>query len=175
MGKFGVCSDTSNSNLNCAFLFKSDPGLATRLFTLFNCASIEGIEGKRFLEADWSVECDVGEHTTMAFIGVAFMLLYIVGIPLFMFMLLFRNRRALHDAAHPRHKEVLFELGGLYTQYESKYYWFEVLIIIHKCFMTGALCVIGKNSTVQPLVATLFQLIFLLTVLKLSPVSGEMS
>jgi hypothetical protein len=56
-------------------------------------------------------------------------------------------------------------------QYEPEYYWFEVLIIIHKCFMTGALVIIGENSTVQPLVATLFQMGFLLTVLKLSPVS----
>ena len=36
--------------------------------------------------------------------------------------------------------------------------------------MTGALVIIAKGSTVQPLVAVLFQLIFLLTVLKLAPV-----
>ena len=48
-----------------------------------------------------------------------------------------------------------------------------MLIIIHKCFMTGALVIIGENSTVQPLVATLFQMGFLLTVLKLSPVSAS--
>ena len=93
-----------------------DPGLATRLFTLFNCASVEGIAGQRFLEADWSVECNVGDHAAMAVVGVAFMLLYIVGIPLAMFLLLFKNRRALHDKAHPRHQEVMFELGGLFAQ-----------------------------------------------------------
>ena len=52
----------------------------------------------------------------MTVVGVAFMLLYIVGIPLSMFVLLFKNRRALHDEAHPRHKEILFEFGGLYAQ-----------------------------------------------------------
>jgi hypothetical protein len=35
--------------------------------------------------------------------------------------------------------------------------------------MTGALVIIGENSSIQPLVATLFQLTFLLVVLKLSP------
>ncbi len=54
-------------------------------------------------------------------------------------------------------------------QYEPQFYWFEVVIILHKCFMTGALVIIGENTTVQPLAATLFQLGFLLTVLKLSP------
>lgn len=40
--------------------------------------------------------------------------------------------------------------------------------------MTGALCIIGTRSTVQPLVATLFQLAYLLTVLKLSPYASDL-
>ena len=51
---------------------------------------------------------------------------------------------------------------------QPQYWWFEVLIILHKCFMTGALCVIGENST-KPLIAVLFQLAFLLIVLKTAP------
>ena len=57
-----------------------------------------------------------------------------------------------------------------FRQYEPKYWWFECFIITHKMLMTGALVIIAKGSTVQPLVAVLFQLIFLLTVLKLAPV-----
>ena len=97
---------------------KPDPGLATRLFTLFNCAQVDGVEGVRYLEADWSVECDVGEHATMAVLGMAFMLLYILGIPLTMYVLLFKNRRALNDEAHPNHEHVLFKYGGLFAQCE---------------------------------------------------------
>ena len=150
-----------------------DPGLATRLFTLLNCASIGGIEGKRFLEADWSIECHVNEHAAMTVVGAAFILLYILGIPMLMFALLFKNRQALHNENHPHHESVYFEYGGLYSSYEQKYYWFEVLIMMHKCFMTGALVVIGENSTIQPLVGSLFQLGFLLCVLKLSPYSSN--
>ena len=152
--------------------YYTDPGLATRLFTLFDCTSVDGIADTRFLKADYSVKCAVGEHVAMTVVGIVFMLLYIVGIPAFMFVQLFKNRKALHDEAHPKHREVLFEYGGLYSSYEPKYYYFEVLIIVHKCFMTGALVIIGENSTVQPLVATLFELCYLLVVLKLSPVSG---
>jgi hypothetical protein len=154
-------------------MLHTDPGLATRLFTLFNCAPIDGIEGKRFLEADWSVECGVNEHAAMAVVGAAFMLLYILGIPLLMFALLFKNRQALHDENHPQHENVYFEYGGLYSSYEQKYYWFEVLIMTHKCFMTGALVLIGENSTVQPLTGSLFQFGFLLCVLKCSPYDSD--
>ena len=45
---------------------------------------------------------------------------------------------------------------------------------MHKMLMTGALCIIGARSTVQPLVATLFQLTYLLTVLKLSPYASDL-
>ncbi len=39
--------------------------------------------------------------------------------------------------------------------------------------MTGALCIIGDGSMLQPLVGTLFQLMFLLAVLKLSPYDSD--
>ena len=39
--------------------------------------------------------------------------------------------------------------------------------------LQGALVIIGANTTVQPLVGTLFQLAFLLVVLKLAPYQGD--
>ena len=132
---------------------------------------MRGIPDTRFLEADWSIQCDVGEHASMMILGVAGQLLYIVGIPVSMFVILFRNRRALHNPSHPKHEACVYELGGLYQQYEPSYWWFECLILAHKMILTGALCIIGEDSSMQPLAATLFQLVYLLTVLKLSPVS----
>ena len=146
------------------------PSLATRLFTLLKCEEVQGIPGKQFLEADWSVECFVGEHATMAGVGALGFVLYIVGIPVAMVLVLLRVRNALHDPAHPNHLHVMYTFGGLYAQYEPKFWWFEFAIMIHKTLLTGAVCLIGRQSIVQPLAATLFQLIFLLLVLKLSPV-----
>lgn len=40
-------------------------------------------------------------------------------------------------------------------------------------FMTGALCVIGQGSSLKPLIAVLFQLTFLLVVLKLAPYADD--
>ena len=40
-------------------------------------------------------------------------------------------------------------------------------------FMTGALCIIGAGSPLQPLVAILFELMYLLAVLKLAPYESD--
>jgi hypothetical protein len=93
-----------------------------------------------------------------------------VGIPFAMWFILFKNRKALWDTDHGHHGHTFYRYGGLYSQYEPQFWWFEVAIILHKMLMTGALCVIGQGSTVQPLVAVLFELMYMLTVLKLAPV-----
>jgi hypothetical protein len=133
------------------------------------CIKVDGVEDGHVLEADFSVRCYQGEHLSYAMVGVGCMFLYILGIPAIMFVLLYRNRKHLHDEASPKHEQVEAFLGGLYTGYEPRYWWFECAIILHKMLMTGALCVIGQGSSVKPLVAVLFQLTFLLLVLKLAP------
>lgn len=143
------------------------PGLATRLFTLFKCINIPG-EDHLFLEADISVTCYVGNHARLIPIGMAFMALYIGGIPAVMVWVLVRHRVDLHDETRPRHKEVLFKYGGLYYQYEPPFYWFEAAAVVHKMLMTGALCIMG-SGVMQPLLGTLLQLFYLLMVLKLAP------
>jgi hypothetical protein len=111
------------------------PGLATRLFQLWNCTGVDGVPG-RFLVPDMSVECFVGEHAVMTAVGIFFMVLYILGIPVVMFAVLYKNRKALWDISHPDHKDVQFEYGGLYSSYEPAYWWFECFIIVHKVFMS---------------------------------------
>jgi len=52
---------------------------------------------------------------------------------------------------------------------EPRWWYFEIIIILHKCIMTGAMVVIARGSAAQPLVATLVQMSFLLLVLKAGP------
>jgi hypothetical protein len=91
------------------------PGLATRLFSLLNCTSVSGVSGE-VLVNDFSVVCWEGEHASMTVVGIAFMMLYIVGIPAAFFLTLWRNRLALWDEAHKDHTDVAFKYGGLYSQ-----------------------------------------------------------
>jgi predicted outer membrane repeat protein len=146
------------------------PGITTKVFTLFRCKEYPGIVGN-LLEVDFTVTCGGAEHTSYTFVGIACLILYVIGIPFFMWFVLWRNKKSLWDTDHDHHGHTFYRYGGLYSQYEPQFWWFEVAIIMHKMLMTGALCVIGQGSTVQPLVAVLFELGYLLTVLKLAPVS----
>ena len=57
---------------------------------------------------------------------------------------------------------------------EPKFWYFEIIIIIHKCIMTGAMVVVGNGSPTQPLVAMFIELMFLLVVLKLAPYNDDL-
>ena len=50
-----------------------------------------------------------------------------------------KNRAALYDTTHPKHEDIQFALGGMYMQYEEKYYWFELVLLLNKvrncCFL----------------------------------------
>ena len=102
------------------------PGLATKIFSVFRCKSIVGIEGQ-LLAADVSVACHEIKHVTYSIVAGAFLGLYIIGIPFFMFIMLWRNRKHLHmkegeEEPTKKNLAVKAKLGGLYLQYEPQYW-----------------------------------------------------
>ena len=145
------------------------PGLSTRLFSMFKCTSFRGIEDEVLLVADYSVQCHQGEHAAFTIVAILFLVVYIVGIPFIMFMLLWRNKKHLHDVDSKKHLAVKNALGGLYLQYEPKYWWFELVILLNKTIMCGGLVILSPGSPSQVLCGVLFMMFHLLVVLKLSP------
>ena len=102
------------------------PGLATKIFSVFNCKKINGIDGN-VLAADFAIKCYEEKHSIYLIVAVAFLLVYILGIPLAMFIVLWRNRNHLHfehesEELTEKHLAMKARLGGLYLQYEPKYW-----------------------------------------------------
>ena len=91
------------------------PGLSTKVFQVWKCTSVAGMEGQ-YLVQDYKIQCNEGEHIIFVVLAAGFLLLYIVGISLTMFVLMFRNRKILHDESHPKHHAINNALGGLYDQ-----------------------------------------------------------
>ena len=143
------------------------PGLATRLFQTFRCQDVPGVGS--VLEHDFAVACYKGTHSAHLGAVACGIAVYIVGIPATILQVLWKNRRHLHDAASPKHEAVLFTLGGLYSQYEPRFWWFELATLLTKMLMTGALVIAAPGSPVQLLAATLVMMGFMLLVLKTSP------
>jgi hypothetical protein len=149
------------------------PGLSTKVFQMFKCQRIEGIEF-RLLVQDYSVTCYQGDHPTFIVLAIVFLILYTLGIPLTMFLLMWRNRKHLYDESSPKHPHIKTALGGLYTQYEPEYWWFELMVLFNKTMMCGGLVILAPGSPMQVLFAILIMLLHLLFLLKLAPY-GEYS
>jgi len=145
------------------------PGLSTRLFSMFKCTRFRGIDDVVLLVADYSVQCHQDEHATFTVVAIVFLIVYIVGIPFVMFLLLWWHRKHLHDVTSTKHVMVKNALGGLYLQYEPKYWWFELVILLNKTIMCGGLVILSPGSPSQVLCGVLFMMFHLLVVLKLSP------
>merc|ERR1712028_51419 len=130
------------------------------------------------LEADPSMVCWEDDHKVYSMLSFVFVCIYVIGIPLTMFVVLWKNKKHLYveEGKEPteKQKEVEFEFGSMYTQYEPKYWYFEIIIILHKCIMTGAMVIVENGTPLQPLVALLIQMMFLLIVLKLAPYNDDL-
>ena len=144
------------------------PGLATRIFSVFRCQEIPGVEGQ-LLQADMTIQCYREQHNLFTKISFAFLVLYIFGVPLAIFIVLWRSRKYLHNVDSPHHEIVKSRLGALYLQYEPQYWWFELVIILEKMVMTGAMCVVAQGSALQLVVANIVMLLYMLLVLKTAP------
>ena len=118
---------------------------------------------------DYSVVCYEGEHVTYIAVACVFLCIYVLGIPSMMFLLLWFNRKHLFDTSSPKYAWAHTALGGLYLQYEPKYWWFELMILFNKTMMCGGLVVLAPGSPLQILAAILIMQLHLLFVLKLAP------
>jgi len=121
--------------LGVLFLY---PGLATKIFSVFRCKTIDGIEGQ-VLVADFSIKCYDTTHVLYSAIAGAFLGVYIIGIPFFMFLVLWRNRKHLHMKEEDKnsnrtkqHLAVKARYGGLYLQYEPEY-WVSMVVESFVC------------------------------------------
>merc|ERR1711907_587525 len=68
--------------------------VSTTIFRVFKCKEIQG---QWFLEANYKVQCFQGTWWSYAVFAGAGVLVYIVGVPLVLFVLLWRNRRYLYE------------------------------------------------------------------------------
>ena len=111
------------------------PGLSTKVFQIWKCQEIYGIAGELLVQ-DFNVVCYQGEHVTYTFLAVTFLFVYILGIPLTMFMLLWRNRKHLHNEKSPKNHWIKTAFGGLYMQ--CKYgggcnLWWLQFVVLAMC------------------------------------------
>ena len=124
------------------------PGLGTRIFGVLRCSKIQGLEDLQWFQQDLSLECytSEGQHAQYLQAAVWAICLIVLGFPMLIGVMLWRNRKHLHDTSTSQHQHVKFTLGSVYVMYEKEYWWFEIIVMITKQIMTGALGVLKPGT-----------------------------
>ena len=110
------------------------PTICKHSFGLFDCKKIGDTW---YLRADLEEECYTGSHAQAVFsLGVTQFLLYVMGLPLIVFLFLHRNQDKLTS------RVVLARYGLFYAGYKSTRFFWEVIITARKVAIV-ALSVFG--------------------------------
>jgi hypothetical protein len=148
------------------------PKLATMTFLVFRCREIAHVHAGgeatvTVLDADFSVTCHEGQHAMMTVIAAAAAALYLAGIPMFLFFMLWKNRRKLYEDPF-----IYASYGDLFRMYDMEWYFWELLIIVMKGLVTGMMAAIAPGTPLQLLLGTLLAGGYMLSVLKAAPYKG---
>jgi hypothetical protein len=81
-------------------------------FQVFNCREVGGVW---YLVADMRLQCYDGKWVAVAIYAAAMGILYVIGLPAAVFLILYRHRELLHgDASNDLVREAQEKYGFLY-------------------------------------------------------------
>eukprot|EP00475_Leptophrys_vorax_P011277 TRINITY_DN17792_c0_g1_i2.p1 TRINITY_DN17792_c0_g1~~TRINITY_DN17792_c0_g1_i2.p1 ORF type:complete len:1027 (-),score=223.25 TRINITY_DN17792_c0_g1_i2:56-3136(-) len=118
-------------------LFLLYPSVSSIVVRLYSCRTIEGVS---YLVADFSILCSSSEWFNRALLNVFFVVIYPIGILALFSWILFENRHKLNEF------DSLIQFGFLYGDFNHDVWWFELVDMSHKLFMTSALALFPDNS-----------------------------
>ena len=110
---------------------------------VFDCAELA--DGMQVVRIDPSVQCDMSFKLMMWPAAAIAFLVYVLGIPVFTFFLMYSKRHHLYNYEHmtadgrPDHpNEIIYaRLGFLYCYYKPELYWWETVVLMRKFVMCG--------------------------------------
>jgi hypothetical protein len=135
-------------------------GLSTRIFRLFKCKEIQG---KIYLAADYHVQCYEGTWWNYGAAAIFCIFIYVIGIPMAQFSLLFLNRKHLHETRaldNKAHRIVKKQFGSIYENFTEECFYFELVDMTRRLVLTGGLILVGEHSVTQMLLGILTALLW---------------
>jgi hypothetical protein len=127
-------------------LFLIYPTVSSIMVRLYSCQSIEGTS---YLQSDFNVLCSSKAWFQRALLNIVFVVIYPIGIIFLFGWILFENRKDLHTP------EALIQFGFLYGAFNRERWWFELLDMLHKLFMTSILPLFPNAVVLQVALAVL--------------------
>jgi hypothetical protein len=126
-------------------------GVSTRIFRLFKCREIMGVW---YLTADYNVVCFEGAWTSTSIVAFIGMGLFVFGIPISQFLVLWKNRKYLDEnkmttnTEYRKHLHVKQKYGSIFEAYTAECYYYDLIDLIRRLILTGGLILIGNEEAV---------------------------
>ena len=141
------------------------------IFQMFDCEKLD--DGKDYLRADYTIECDSLRHRVlMGYAGVMF-LLYPLGIPALFSYVLFRNRRVLADEEGREGELSVRSISNLWEPYKPSRYYYEVIECGRRIVLTGVILIIDDDSAAQIAVTLILAFVFTVISEGLAPYESQ--
>ena len=122
-------------------------GVALKIMRMFRCTYIEG---QYWLAADMRLRCYDGQWAGFAAYAIVIGVLYIVGLPIAVFAILFHRRHKLFgDATDPFVATTKETYGFLYEVYGPSAWWWEVEELVRKLLLSAVVVLFDSGSPLQ--------------------------
>ena len=144
------------------------PTVTRSLFLAFQCESFgydDQEDSKRsYLTASLNVECGSSEHSPIRALAAVLIVLWPVGMPLMYALLLYRCQRPI--LSH-QPTTLTRAIRFLWSEYEDKYFWYELVELAKKLALTNFVLFIDLSSGSDKLIRLLVGLLVALLALTL--------
>jgi len=153
------------------------PSLCATIFSSFICEEFD--DGSSFLRADYSVDCDSSEYSSIFGLAAMMILVYPIGIPSMYLLMLWRNQEKLDpqkfftemglgEAVVKRERNVN-HLKFLFDAFLPQYWWTEVMECVRKLLLTGFMVFFYEGSGLQIFTSMLVSGFFFAIYSKIEP------
>ena len=132
-------------------LFLLHPNVTKQAFSMFECISVGGTEMR--MRANMDYDCYSSDHVKwIAIAGIPSLIVWVIAVPIFAFMILFKNRNKLEDDNVKKYYLILYQ--GL----TRKVYYWEFINTIRKVAIIGL-------STILSVISISYRLLLCILVL----------
>ena len=136
---------------------------STTIFETFGCNPMD--DGVDYLRADYRLECNSRQHGIYRGFAAVMIVVYPIGIPLFLGYWIFVNRHALRERSSSEAAQGhLAPFAELWEPYKPERYYWEIVEFTRRMLLTGIGVFIYPNSAAQIaiilLLAAFFGIVF---------------
>lgn len=141
------------------------PAVSTVIFRMFPCHNIDPnnentTHDNFYLRADYSINCSSDRYFVGVYFAALMGVIYVIGIPLYTFLVLYRCRDFIRDryGTHTEEMRMVYfrklkPIRFLFDAYKPKYWYWDICNIVYKLLLVGVLSVIAPSSSLQILIA----------------------